>query len=771
MENRAESFLRLVRRSQRGKLKIYLGYCAGVGKTYQMLLEGQRFKEDGIDVLVGLVETHGREETECLLQGLEVIPRRQIVYRGIEIHEMDLDAIIARKPAVVLVDELAHTNVPGSRNAKRYQDVEEILAAGIHVISTLNVQHLESLYDTVEQVTGVKVRERIPDRVVVESDQIVNVDITTEDLRRRLEEGRVYTTERIETALTHFFKQSNLEQLRELTLRELAAQIDSRHRAPRADDVPSSPDQVMVCLSSRSPNSEALLRYASRLAGRLNRNWYAVYVQTSSESPTKIDSETQRVLSNALTLAQQLGATVFTYKGDDIVKTILQFAKEYRVGHVVVGRSGSQLPLWKRLAGRSTLVQRLVEEAKGNTVVVLDTREVFTFLGDDADGRRQVEDGMKLFSKALTVEMGNITLPGEGEKSQHLREVFHAYSEIVPQVIDSPPARGAARGLLFHASPLFEQIKGLAQEILEMNQANMSEANDAARSQAASAQRRMTIAILSCALVAILFSLLAQRWILDPIRRLIDSANEIRRGNLELVVNAGSRDEIGHLSEAFNAMAEGLRHTRRSDRRDLMRTRQAVSEVFKALPAAIAVLDLEDRVEVATEPAEIFFGLKPGARLKDLGYEWLTAMVRQAQDEGRIVENTAADACIQIFRDNREYFFSPVVVPIVVESGRREISGTAVILKDVTSLREQQGLKRSAVTTVSHQLRNPLTSIRMSVHLLLEEALGPLNAPNRTAARGARGERAAGRHRRGAPGPQPDGIRQDPAGHRTRVPA
>ncbi|HSO61444.1 MAG TPA: PTS sugar transporter subunit IIA [Desulfobacterales bacterium] len=378
MENRADSFLRLVRRSQRGKLKIYLGYCAGVGKTYQMLLEGQRFKEDRIDVVVGLAETHGRAETKCLLQGLEVIPRRQIVYRGIEIQEMDLDAIITRKPAVVLVDELAHTNVPGSRNAKRYQDVEEILAAGIHVISTLNVQHLESLYDTVEQVTGVKVRERIPDRVVVEADQIVNIDITTEDLRRRLEEGKVYTTERIETALTHFFKQSNLEQLRELTLRELAAQIDSRHRAPLSDDVPSSPDQVMVCLSSRSPNSEALLRYASRLAGRLNRNWYAVYVQTSSESPTKIDSETQRVLSNALTLAQQLGATVFTYKGDDVVKTILQFAKEYRVGHIVAGRSGRKLPLWKRLSGKTTLVQKLVEEARGATVVVLDTRGVGT---------------------------------------------------------------------------------------------------------------------------------------------------------------------------------------------------------------------------------------------------------------------------------------------------------------------------------------------------------------------------------------------------------
>jgi two-component system sensor histidine kinase KdpD len=375
-ENRPDSFLRLVRKAQRGRLKIYLGYGAGVGKTYQMLLEGQRFREDGIDVVAGLVETHGRPETECLLQGLEAVPRRRVVYRGIEIHEMDLEAVLARKPGVVLVDELAHTNVPGSRNAKRYQDVEEILAAGIHVISTLNIQHMESLYNTVEQVTGVKVRERIPDRVVSEADQIVNVDITPEDLQRRLKEGRVYTTERIDVALSHFFRQSNLEQLRELTLRELAAQIDSRRRAPFADDGPSSPDQVMVCLSSRSPNSEALLRYASRLAGRLNRNWYAVYVQTPSESPTRIDSETQRVLSNALTLAQQLGATVFTYKGEDVVKTILQFAKEYRVGHIVVGRSGRELPLWKRISGNGSLVQRLIAESRGATVVVLDTREV-----------------------------------------------------------------------------------------------------------------------------------------------------------------------------------------------------------------------------------------------------------------------------------------------------------------------------------------------------------------------------------------------------------
>jgi two-component system, OmpR family, sensor histidine kinase KdpD len=374
--SRAENFLRLIRRSQRGRLKIYVGYAAGVGKTYQMLLEGHRIKADGIDVAIGLVETHGREQTEALLAGLEVIARRKVVYHGFGIEEMDLEGILSRHPGVVLVDELAHTNVPGSKNDKRYQDVEELLAAGIHVISTLNVQHIESLYETVERVTGVKVRERVPDRVVAEADQLVNVDITIEDLRRRLEEGKVYTSETIETALANFFKPVNLGQLRELTLREVAAQIDHRRQEPQGEYLPSSPDQVMVCLSSRGPNCEALLRYASRLAGRLNRNWYAVYVQTSQERPTVIDAETQRILSNTLTLAQHLGATVFTYRGDDIVQTILQFAMEYRVGHIVIGKPGKKISLWRRIKGEQSIVERLISTAQNITVVVPDTRRL-----------------------------------------------------------------------------------------------------------------------------------------------------------------------------------------------------------------------------------------------------------------------------------------------------------------------------------------------------------------------------------------------------------
>jgi two-component system, OmpR family, sensor histidine kinase KdpD len=373
-EDRANAFLRMIRRAERGRLKVYLGYCAGVGKTYQMLQEGRRLKAEGIDVVVGLLETHGRADIVRLAEGLETIPRRSGEYRGITLEEMDVDAILGRKPQVALIDELAHTNVPGSRNPKRYQDVQDVLAAGIHVITTMNVQHLESLYNTVEKAIGVKVRERLPDSVLAEADQIVDVDLTPEDLQKRLEEGKIYPSERIGTALINFFKTSNLENLRELALRELASQIDLRRRVTPEEEGSTSPDQVMVCLSSRGPNSEKLLRYASRLAGRLNRNWYAVYVQTPSEEPTVIDSHTQRNISETLTLAKQLGAMVFTYKGEDVADTLLSFAKEYRVGHIVIGRP-TEKSLWKRLVKKRDVVGNLIRNARGVTVIVLDTRE------------------------------------------------------------------------------------------------------------------------------------------------------------------------------------------------------------------------------------------------------------------------------------------------------------------------------------------------------------------------------------------------------------
>jgi len=372
---RADSFLRMIKQAQRGRLKIYLGYAAGVGKTYKMLQEAHKLKGEGIDVVVGYAETHKRKETEALLEGLEVVPQINMNYRGIDIHEMNTAGIIARRPEVVIVDELAHTNVPGSRHAKRWQDVEELRSAGIHVISALNIQHIESLYDTIEKLTDVKVKERIPDKVIAEADQIVNVDVTAEDLRQRLSEGKVYIAEKIETALSNFFRVNNLEHLRELTLRELAAHIDFRQRAAEKEDTTASPDQVMVCLSSKGPNSGMLLRYTSRLAGKLNRNWYALYVETSGEKPEKIDSHTQRLLTDTLELAQELGATVYTYRSDDVVETILKFAEEHRAGHIVIGSPGKKLPYWKRILGEVGLAEKLINASSGENIVVLNTQK------------------------------------------------------------------------------------------------------------------------------------------------------------------------------------------------------------------------------------------------------------------------------------------------------------------------------------------------------------------------------------------------------------
>lgn len=373
-EDKADAFLRMIRRALRGRLKIYLGYSPGVGKTYQMIQEGHRLKNEGIDVVIGLLETHGRADIARLAQGLEVVPRTVQEYHGIAVEEMNAEAVIKRKPQVALIDELAHTNIPGSRNAKRYEDVQDILVAGIHVISTLNVQHLESLYNIVEKSVGVKVRERLPDSILAEADEIVDTDLATADLRKRLEEGKIYPLENIETAMANFFTPSNLEKLRELTLRELAAQIDLRRRETQGTEGGSASDQVMVCLSSHGPNSEKLLRYGSRLAGKLNRNWYAVYVQTPSEEATIIDSQVQGRLSDTLTLAKQLGAMVFTYKGEDVTDTILRFAAEYRVGHIVAGNTRTK-PIWKRIGRNKTIVQNLIKKARGITITVIDTSQ------------------------------------------------------------------------------------------------------------------------------------------------------------------------------------------------------------------------------------------------------------------------------------------------------------------------------------------------------------------------------------------------------------
>jgi len=377
--SRADDFLELVERGKRGRLKLYIGFAAGVGKTYRMLEEAHALRRREVDIVVGFVETHGRADTHALVDGLEVVPRRKVEYRGVEIEEMSLNNVLKRKPAVVIVDEIAHTNVPGSHNRKRYQDVLELLDAGINVIGAFNVQHLESLKDIVERVTGVAIRETVPDSFLKQADQVVNLDLSVEDLQERLRAGKIYGADKVGWALEHFFNDGNLGHLRELALREVAESVErSSARRPAVGPATAGRERaghnsrVMVCLSSASPRGATLVRKGSRLAGRLSTDWFVVFVETPHEAPDRIDAEVQRHLMANTDLARELGAEVVRLRSPSQVEAILQFARSHGVGHIVVGRSHQ--PRWKQLVMRPVPV-RLVQEASGLDVHVVSTDE------------------------------------------------------------------------------------------------------------------------------------------------------------------------------------------------------------------------------------------------------------------------------------------------------------------------------------------------------------------------------------------------------------
>jgi len=332
-----EDFLRLIEKSRLGKLKIYLGHAAGVGKTYTMLEEAHRLKKAGVDVVIGWVETHGRKETEALLEGLEIIPRKKAEHNGRTVEVLDGDAIFKRYPTVCIIDELPFTNVAGSQHPKRYLEVHDLLLAGINVITALNIQHLESLHDTVLRATGVDVRERVPDRFVLEADQVVNIDLTAEELRERLKMGKIYPADRAAAALENFFTEENLNELRELALRETAAALDQRSRLGQAKPQPDVSEKIAVFISTNPGTTAKLLRTASRIAGRLNREWIAVYVRRKKEDPMRIPSDLQRKFMQNVQLATELGGSVRILESENVCEALLKFCRENGVHLVVLG--------------------------------------------------------------------------------------------------------------------------------------------------------------------------------------------------------------------------------------------------------------------------------------------------------------------------------------------------------------------------------------------------------------------------------------------------
>jgi len=359
----SQDFLDLIKKSRRGKFKIYIGMSAGVGKTYRMLQEAHSLLESGIDVKIGYVETHNRKETHALIDGLPLIPRRKLFYKGKELEELDVQAVINLRPEVVIIDELAHTNIEGSKNQKRWQDVLDVLDAGINVISAVNIQHIESLNEEVKDITNVEVKERIPDSVLSQADEVVNIDLTAEELIKRLKDGKIYDATKINAALNNFFKNENILQLRELALKEVASQVKRKVETEVSQLKNIRKERFLACISSNEKVARKVIRKTARLANYYNSQWSLLYVQIPKESADKIPLDKQRHLINNFKLATELGAEIIKIESDNVTKAIIEQCEERKITTVCIGKP--HLNLWKIILATDTfnsLLNRLTIE-------------------------------------------------------------------------------------------------------------------------------------------------------------------------------------------------------------------------------------------------------------------------------------------------------------------------------------------------------------------------------------------------------------------------
>lgn len=362
-------FLDLINKSKQGKFKIYIGMSAGVGKSFRMLQEAHSLLRNGINVKIGFIETHNRKETHDLLDGLPIIPRRKLFYKGKELEEMDVQAIINARPEVVIVDELAHTNIEGSKNEKRWQDVMDIISAGISVISAVNIQHIESLNEEVKNITGIEVKERVPDNVLFKADEVVNIDLTADELITRLKEGKIYTPDKIEISLKNFFKSDQILQLRELALKEVASQVERKvdSEVPKTNNLKH--ERFLACISSNDTTAKTVIRKTARLANYYHSKWYVLYVQKPEESASNIALDKQRHLINNFKLATELGAEIIKVQSDSIAKTIIDQAEKLKISTVCMGKP--HLSLWRIILATNVFNELLNKLSSNNIDLII----------------------------------------------------------------------------------------------------------------------------------------------------------------------------------------------------------------------------------------------------------------------------------------------------------------------------------------------------------------------------------------------------------------
>jgi two-component system sensor histidine kinase KdpD len=365
-----ESLLAKIKEHDQARLRVYIGAAAGVGKTFQMLEEAHELKRQGVDIVLGYIEPHGRIETETLVEGLEQVPRKRMEYQGATFEELDVNAVIARHPSIVVIDELAHTNVPGSKNKKRYEDVLEILNAGISVITAVNIQHIESLNDAVTRITGVQVRETVPDAFFNRANEVVDIDVSVDTLRTRLRQGKIYPIEKIQQALNNFFRKGNLSALRELALRRVALDQATKahdYRQREGLEQAAIPEKVMVAMASRG-SAKRILRAGARFAGRLATDWVAVYVETPKEQPGRIDPHDYAALQENIRFAKDLGAKIVKLKGPRVADALIDYARKEAITHVVFGQSARSR--WDVLL-HGSVINRFLREVRDASVHVV----------------------------------------------------------------------------------------------------------------------------------------------------------------------------------------------------------------------------------------------------------------------------------------------------------------------------------------------------------------------------------------------------------------
>lgn len=365
-DKEANIWLEKLIKERKGKLKIYIGMSAGVGKSYRMLQEAHTLMRNGANVQIGYIETHGRMETEALVEGLPMIPRRKVFYKGKELDELDVQAILLLHPEIVIVDELAHTNIPGSKKEKRWQDVLDIIEAGINVITAVNIQHIESINEDVKDITGVEVKERVPDKILQLADEVVNIDLTADELITRLKEGKIYDHSKVQQALANFFQSEKILQLRELALKEVAGQVERKvDHEVTAKDRPWRHEHFLACISSNHEMAQNIIRKTARLASYYNSKWYVLYVQTAKESSDKIPLAAQRHLINNFKNATELGAEVIQLKDSQVVNAIMRIVEEKHITTVCIGKP--HLNLFQVIL-RTNIFNQLLKTLSSNDV-------------------------------------------------------------------------------------------------------------------------------------------------------------------------------------------------------------------------------------------------------------------------------------------------------------------------------------------------------------------------------------------------------------------